>query len=65
VSSRCDEFLRELGVEVWPLQASVIICVVLTGTSEGLVSPRVLVWTRCRCCGTEWSCGINFSGNPS
>ena len=28
-------------------------CVVLVGTSEGLVSPRVLVWTRCRCRDTE------------
>ena len=25
---------------------------------RGLVSPRVLVWTPCRCCDTEWSGGI-------
>ena len=37
----CDEFLRELGVEVRPQQASVLACVVLAGTREGLVSPRV------------------------
>ena len=34
-------FLWELGVEVRPRQASVF--VVLVGTREGLVSPRVLV----------------------
>ena len=28
-------------------------CVVLAGTGEGLESPRVLVGTPCRCCGTE------------
>ena len=32
----CDEFLWELGVEVRPRQASVLACVVLAGTSEGL-----------------------------
>ena len=30
----------ELCVEVWPRQASVFACVVLTGIREGLVSPR-------------------------
>ena len=30
--SCCDKFLRELGVEVRPRQASVITCVVLAGT---------------------------------
>jgi len=49
----CDEFLWELGVEVRPQQASMLACVVLTGTSEGLAGPRVLMRTRCRCCGTE------------
>ena len=39
----CDEFLWELGVEVRPRLASVLACVVLAGTSEGLVSPIVLV----------------------
>ena len=39
----CDKFLRELSVEVRPRQASVLTCVVLAGTREGLVSPRVLV----------------------
>ena len=38
--SRCFEFLWELGVEVWPRQASLLACVVLAGTREGLVSPR-------------------------
>ena len=39
----CDEFLWELSVEVRPRQASVFTCVVLRGTSEGLMSLRVLV----------------------
>ena len=34
------EFLWELGVEVRPRQASVLACVVLAGTREGLVSQR-------------------------
>ena len=34
-------------------QVSVLVCVVLVGTSEGLVSPRVLEGARCRRCGTE------------
>ena len=33
-------------------------CVVLVGTSKGLVGPRVLERARCRCCAIEWSCGI-------
>ena len=37
----CDEFLWELGVEVRPWQASVLAFVVLAGTSEGLVSPKL------------------------
>ena len=37
------EFLWELGVEVQPRQASVLACVVLMGTSEGLAGLRVLV----------------------
>ena len=41
--SRCFEFLWEFGVEVRPRQASVLACVVLAGTREGIVSPRVLV----------------------
>ena len=53
MSSRCVEFLKELGVEVRSQQASVLACVVLTGISEGLVGPRVLEGTCCRCCGTE------------
>jgi len=48
VGSRCVEFLMEL-----PRQASVIACVVLAGTSEGLASPRVLEGARCRYCGTK------------
>ena len=48
-----DEFLRELGVEVQPRQASVLVCVVLARTSEGLTGPRVLEGAHCRCCGTE------------
>ena len=39
----CDEFLWEFGVEVRPQQASMLACVVLAGTREGLVSLRVLV----------------------
>ena len=35
-----DEFLWELGVEVWPRQASVLVCVVLARTSEGLACPK-------------------------
>ena len=35
--------LRQLIVEVRPRQASVLACVVLAGTSKGLVSPRVVV----------------------
>ena len=49
----CDEFLWEFGVEVQSRQASVFACVILAGTSEGLVSPRVLEEARCRCCGTK------------
>ena len=30
----CDELLWELGVEVRPRQASMLACVILTGTSE-------------------------------
>ena len=52
MGSHCVEFLRELIVEVQPRQASVLACVVLAGTSEGLASPRVLEGARCRCCGT-------------
>ena len=42
MGSHCDELLWELGVEVRPRQASVLACIVLMGTSEGLVSPRFL-----------------------
>ena len=52
MGSRCVEFLRELIVEVWPLQASVIAFVVLAGTSEGFAGLRVLEGAHCRCCGT-------------
>ena len=40
-SSRCAEFLRELIVEVRPRQASELAYVILMGTSEGLVGPKV------------------------
>ena len=43
MGSHCDELLRELGVEVQHRQASVLACVVLAGTSEGIASPRVLM----------------------
>ena len=43
MGSRCDEFLCELGVKERSRQASVLACIVLTGKSEGLVNPRVLV----------------------
>ena len=36
----CDELLWELSVEVQPRQASVLACVVLVGTSEGLAGPE-------------------------
>ena len=49
----CDEFLWELGVKVRPRQASVLGCVVLAGTSKGLVGLRVLEGARCRCCGAR------------
>ena len=39
-----------------PRQASVLACVVLAGTSEGLA--RVLERARYKCCGTGWSWGI-------
>ena len=62
-SSWCFGFLCELIVEVWPRRAcGLAVCM---GTREGLESPRVLVGTPCRCCGTEWSGGIDFSENPS
>jgi len=48
VGSRYDEFLSELRVEVRPRQVSLLACVVLAGKSEGLVSLRVLLLTRCR-----------------
>ena len=48
--SHCVEFLRELIVEVWPRQASVLACVILVEISEGLAGPSEEA--RCRCCGT-------------
>ena len=36
----CDEFLWELGVEVRPRQVSVLACIVLLRTSEGLAGPE-------------------------
>ena len=53
MGSRYVEFLRELGVKVRPWQASVLACVVIAGTSEGLAGPRALEGAHCRCCGTE------------
>ena len=43
MGSCCFEFLWEFGVEVRSRQDRVLACVVLAGTREGLVSPRVLV----------------------
>ena len=40
MGSHCVEFLRELIVEVRRCQASVLACIVLAGTSEGLVGPE-------------------------
>jgi len=40
-------------------------CIVLAGTSERLVGPRVLEGARCRCCSIEWSFWIDYSRNPS
>ena len=34
-------------VKVWPQQASMLACVVLAGTSEGLMGPRVLEGAHC------------------
>ena len=53
MGSHCVEILRELILEVRPQQASVLACVVLAGTSEGLAGPRVLEGAHCKCCGTE------------
>ena len=53
MGSCCDEFLWKLGVEVWPLQASVLVCIVFAGTSKGLAGLRVFEGAHCTCCGTE------------
>ena len=53
MGSCCDEFLRELGVEMQPRQGSILACVVLAGTSEGLVGPRFLEEAHCRSYDTE------------
>jgi len=50
---------------VQPRQASVLACVALAGTSEGLTGQRVLEGARCRCYDTEWSCRIDSSKNLS
>ena len=42
MGSHCGEFLREFIVEVRPRQASVLACVVLARTSEGLVGQEFL-----------------------
>ena len=42
MGSHYVEFFMELIVEVGPQKASVLVCVVLVGTSEGLEGPRVL-----------------------
>ena len=52
MGSRCNEFLCEHGVEVRPRQASVLVFVILAETSKGLAGQKVLVGSRCRCCGT-------------
>ena len=48
-----------------PRQVSVLACVILAGTSEGLAGLRVHKGARCRCCSTERSCEIVYSENPS
>ena len=40
MGSCCDELLWELDVEVRPRPASVLACVILAGTSEGLAGPE-------------------------
>ena len=50
---KCSTLLYWEIVEVRPWQVSVLACVVLAGTSEGLAGLRVLEGARCRCCGTE------------
>jgi len=62
VGSSCIEFLREFIIEVRPRRA----CVCCScGNKWGTAGPRVLEGARCRCCGTNWSCRINFSENLS
>jgi len=51
--SCCEDFLKELIVEVRPRQASELACVVLAGISEKLAGSRVLEGARCRCCNTK------------
>ena len=53
MGSHCVEFLRKLIVEGRPRQVSELACVVLAGTSEGLVGSRVLEGARYGCCDTE------------
>ena len=48
-----------------PRRASKYACIVPAGTSEGLAGSKVLEEAHCRCCGIEWSCGINYSRNLS
>jgi len=51
--------------EVQPRKASEFACVVLVGTSEGFAGLIALERAHCRCCGTESSCRIVYSENPS
>ena len=51
---QCFEFVCELFVEVRPRRASgLAVCLFLRERVKRLESPRVLVGTPCRCCGTE------------
>ena len=51
---------------LWPWRTCRFVwCIDLAGTSEELANSRVLEGTHCRCCGTEWYCEIDYSGNPS
>ena len=51
--TKCSTPLYLEFVKVRPPQASVLACVVLAGTSEGLTGPIVLKGAHCWCCDTE------------
>jgi len=50
---KCSTPLYWEFVEVRPRLASVLACIILARTSEGLAGLRVFKGARCRCSGTE------------